>query len=100
MAPGEARCAGGRSLPCGCSDGPAASNKRPREDALLEAERSHQRRRIELLDKQLDSTLVKARRLACKLENTEHSQEVLERLFAPRPRAHSGLSLPCAEGQR
>ena len=54
------------------------SNKRPREDALLEAERSHQRRRIELLDKQLDSTLVEARRLACKLENTEHSQEVLE----------------------
>ena len=52
-------------------------NKRPREDALLEAERSHQRRRIELLDK-LDSTLVEARRLACKLENTEHSQEVLE----------------------
>ena len=30
------------------------STKRPREDALLEAERSHQRRRIELLDKQLD----------------------------------------------
>ena len=25
-------------------------NKRPREDALLEAERSHQRRRIEILD--------------------------------------------------
>ena len=27
--------------------------KRPREDALLEAERSHQRRRIELLEEQL-----------------------------------------------
>ena len=52
--------------------------KRPREDALLEAERSHQRRRIELLDKQLDGTLAEARRLACKLENAEHSQEVLE----------------------
>ena len=52
--------------------------KRPREDALLEAERSHQRRRIELLDKQLDGALVEVRRLACELENTEHSQEVLE----------------------
>ena len=52
--------------------------KRPREDALLEAERSHQRRRIELLDKQLDGALVEVRRLACELENTERSQEVLE----------------------
>ena len=31
----------------------AASSKRPREDALLEAERSHQRRRIELLEELL-----------------------------------------------
>ena len=52
--------------------------KRPREDSLLEAKRSHQRRRIELLDKQLDGALVEVRRLACELENTEHSQEVLE----------------------
>ena len=29
------------------------SNQRPREDALLKAERSHQRRRIELLEEQL-----------------------------------------------
>ena len=27
MAPREARCVGGRSLPCGCSDGPAASQR-------------------------------------------------------------------------
>ena len=76
--------------------------KRPREDALLEAERSHQRRRIELLDKQLDGALVEVRRLACELENTERSQEVLEEVceictaLRTRPRAHSGLSLPCA----
>ena len=42
----------GRSLPCGCSDGPAGT-KRPCENALLEAERSCQRARIELLNKQL-----------------------------------------------
>ena len=66
--------------------------KRPCEDALLEAERSHQRRRIELLDKQLDGALVEVRRLARELENTEKRCARSARLFAPRPR--SGLSLP------
>ena len=40
--------------------------------------KAHQRRRIELLDEQLDGALVEVRRLARELENTEHSQEVLE----------------------
>ena len=37
--------------------------KRPCEDALLEAERSHQRRRIELLEKQLLGEEAEVRRL-------------------------------------
>ena len=37
--------------------------KRPREDALLEAERSHQRRRIELLNKHLLGEEAEVRRL-------------------------------------
>ena len=37
--------------------------KRPREDALLEAERSHQRRRIELLEEQLLGEEAEVRRL-------------------------------------
>ena len=77
MASGKACHVGGagRSLPCGCSDGPAAW---PRKDALLEAERSHQRRRIELLDEQLDGALEEVRRLTYKLEDTEHLVEVSE----------------------
>ena len=39
------------------------STKRPREDALLEAERSHQRRRIELLEEQLLGEEAEVRRL-------------------------------------
>ena len=73
MAPGEARCVGGRSLPCGCSDG-----QRPREDALLEAERSHQRRRIELLEEQLLGEEAEVRRLARKLEDTEPAAVIEE----------------------
>ena len=57
------------------------STKRPC-DALLTAERSHQRRRIQLLDEQLDGALVEvrrlARRLAYELEDLQHLQEVLE----------------------
>ena len=34
MASGKAHRVGGRSLPCGCSDGPTASRQAPREDAL------------------------------------------------------------------
>ena len=59
MASGEARRVGGRgrSLPCGCSDGPAASLRHAAqaasEDALLKAERSHQRARVAGLDEEL-----------------------------------------------
>ena len=62
-------------------------NKRPREDALLKAERSHQRRRIELLEEQLH---------AADLDVRDLRRVKSLRLFAPRPRAHSGQSLPCA----
>ena len=55
MASGEARRVGGRgrSLPCGCSDGPAASLQAASQDALLEAERLHQRHLIAQLDEKL-----------------------------------------------
>ena len=54
----------GRSLPCGCCDGPAASL---RAAALLEAERSHQRHLIAQLDEELlDETL---RREELELDN-------------------------------
>ena len=53
-------------------------NKRPREDALLEAERSHQRRRIELLDEQLLGEEAEVRRLARKLEDTEPAAVIEE----------------------
>ena len=49
-----------------------------------------------------DAPCLEVRRLAYELEDTQHSQEVLEevcgivRLFSPRLRAHSGQSLPCA----
>ena len=51
MASGEARCVGGRghSQPCGRSDGPA----RPREDALLEAERLYHRRLLDHLHEEI-----------------------------------------------
>ena len=52
--------------------------KRPREDALLEAERSHQRRRIELLKEQLRAADLDARRLARKLEDTEPAAAIEE----------------------
>ena len=68
----------------------ALRNKRPREDALLKAERSRQRR-IELLVEQLHAADLDARDLARKLEDTEQVKSL--RLFAPRPRAHSGQSL-------
>ena len=53
-------------------------NKRPREDALLKAERSHQRRRIELLKEQLRAADLDARRLARKLEDTEPAAVIAE----------------------
>ena len=53
-------------------------NKRPREDALLEAERSHQRRRIELLKEQLRAADLDARRLARMLEDTEPAAVIAE----------------------
>ena len=53
-------------------------NKRPREDALLKAERSHQRRRIELLEEQLHAADLDVRDLARKLEDTEHTAVIAE----------------------
>ena len=52
--------------------------KRPREDALLEAERSHQRRRIELLEEQLLGEEAEVRRLARKLEDTKPAAVIEE----------------------
>ena len=63
MASGEARRVGGRgrSLPCGCSDAQRPPYERPREDALLEAERSRQRHLIAQLDEELlDETLCRS----------------------------------------
>ena len=66
--------------------------KWPREDALLEAERSHQRRRIELLISSWTARSRKPDALHARWKRCARSA----RLFAPRPRARSGLSLPCA----
>ena len=85
------------------------SNK-PREDALLEAERSHQRRRIEILDAErshkrrliahLEVQQAKVKRLEERLRDLVKSRTrwtaSLKRLFTARPRAPSGQSLPCA----
>ena len=57
---------------------------RPREDALLKAERSCQRARIELLNKQLLGE-------EAKVENVD-LEEIMSKV---RPRAPSGQSLPC-----
>ena len=67
-------------------------------DALLEAERSH-RRHIELLDKQLGGTSRKldALRASSRIPSTRRKSwkgARSARLFTPRPRARSGLSLP------
>ena len=53
-------------------------NKRPCEDVLLEAKRSHQRRRIELLKEQLRAADLDARRLARMLEDTKPAAVIAE----------------------
>ena len=55
VASGEARRVGGRGRSCLAAALMAQRppNKRPREDALLEAERSRHRRRIELLEEEI-----------------------------------------------
>ena len=70
------------------------STKRPREDALLEAERSHQRRRIELLEEQLLGEEAEVRRLEQCFAASTDLEEIMS--FKRRPRAPSGQSLPCA----
>ena len=54
------------------------SAKRPCKDALLEAKRSHQRRRIELLKEQLLGKEAEVQRLARKLEDTEPAAVIEE----------------------
>ena len=51
--------------------------KRPREDALLEAERSHQRRRIELLEEQLLGEEAEVRRLEKCLVASVELEEIM-----------------------
>ena len=51
--------------------------KRPREDALLEAERTHQRRRIELLDKHLLGEEAEVRRLEKCLVASVDQEEIM-----------------------
>ena len=51
--------------------------ERPREDALLEAERSHQRRRIELLEEQLLGEEAEVRRLEKCLVASVELEEIM-----------------------
>ena len=76
----------------------AAPAKRPREDALLEAERLHQRRRIELLNKHLLGKEAEVRRLEeqCFAASTDLEEIMSEvshvsaALQAPATRSESG----------
>ena len=70
--------------------------KRPREDALLKAERSHQRRRIELLEEQLHAADSDARDLARKLEDTEHTAVIAEEAS----QIFTALRTPATRAQR
>ena len=89
MASGKARRVGGRSLPCGCSDGPAAS--------LQAAERSHQRRRIELLNKHLLGEEAEVRRLEeqCFAASTD-----LEEIMSEVSHVSAALQAPATRSQR
>ena len=74
--------------------------KRPREDALLEAERSHQRSRIELLELQLLDKEAKVRRLEKSLVASVDLEEIMREVGGICEAAvhgqASGQSLPCA----
>ena len=81
VASGKARCVGqprGRSMaqrpPCN------ALRKRPREDALLEADRSHQQRRVKILKEQLDSSEAAVELLKERLEGLEIVAQVSKEL--------------------
>ena len=70
--------------------------KRPREDALLEAERSHQRRRIELLNKHLLGEEAEVRRLEkCLVANVD-----LEEIMSEVDHVSAALHAPATRSQR
>ena len=72
------------------------STKRPREDALLEAERSHQRRRIELLEEQLLGEEAEVRRLEqCFAASTD-----LEEVMSEVSHVSAALQAPATRSQR
>ena len=70
-------------------------NKRPREDALLEAERSHQRRRIELLEEQLLGEEAEVRRLEEQAASTD-----LEEIMSEVSHVSAALQAPATRSQR
>ena len=71
------------------------STKRPREDALLEAERSHQRRRIELLEEQLLGEEAEVRRLEEQAASTD-----LEEIMSEVSHVSAALQAPATRSQR
>ena len=75
--------------------------KRPREDALLEAERSRQRSRIELLELQLLNEEEEVRRLEKSLVASVDLEEIMREVrgiseAAVHGQATRAQSLPCA----
>ena len=71
------------------------STKRPREDALLEAERSHQRRRIELLEEQLLGEEAEVRRLEEQAASTD-----LEEIMSEVSHVSAALQASATRSQR
>ena len=74
---------------------PPCDKKRPREDALLEAERSHQRRRIELLEEQLLGEEAEVRRLEEQAASTD-----LEEIMSEVSHVSAALQAPATRSQR
>ena len=92
MASGKARRVGDPCLAAAqMAQRPPA--KRPREDALLEAERSHQRRRIELLEEQLLGEEAEVRRL-------EKASTDLEEIMSEVSHVSAALQAPATRSQR
>ena len=89
-----------RSLPCGRSDGPAASLQRAEQAAfakmLLEAERSHQRSRIEILNKQLDISEALVEFLKKRLDGLK----ILEEVWKELNNVSAALQNPATRAQR
>ena len=69
--------------------------KRPRENALLEAERSHQRRRIELLEEQLLDEEAEVRRLEEQAASAD-----LEEIMSEVSHVSAALQAPATRSQR